>query len=282
MKISHVFLCAIAIALPTAAQANDNGWRVAVTGGATLYPDDSNPQFASLALTREYNRGYLTVDISTVRGAVTQSLVDAVPFDSDALTLSLGRSFGDVSFDGYASVGRRRFDPEIFERRGQRVTIDSKGSSFAVGGALSYDAFLTDSLILSPYLAIDYDVVDTARVITLPGGDVRTITSEEEGITGSFGAGMQKVFGSHAVGISAAFAATSNSTAARSGTGGATGGRIISALSAPGQSDEWFTFGALAAFELAKKLRLNLNASRSAGFKGPEATTLSVGLSLKF
>jgi outer membrane autotransporter protein len=114
---------------------------------------------------------------------------------------------------------------------------------------------------------------------------VRTNKTKEDGITGSAGASLQKLFGDdarHAVGISAAFVATSNSSAARSGTVDATVSRIVAARNTPGQSDEWAEVGASASFAVAEKWRLNLNASRTLGFAGPEATSLTAGLSFRF
>jgi outer membrane autotransporter protein len=107
---------------------------------------------------------------------------------------------------------------------------------------------------------------------------VRTFKTKEDGVTGSVGASLQKLSGEHGFGVNAAFVATSNSSAARSGT--AT--RIVAARNTPGQSDEWAEVGASASFALAEKWRLNLNANRTLGFAGPEATSLTAGLSFRF
>lgn len=283
MKFYKVIVLTVAVVVPAAAQAEQgNTWRMGIGGGTTIYSEMDDPYFASLSLAREFKQGYVEIGVSTVHGGVTQSLLSAVPVDSEAITLSTGRSFDDLSLDSYVSFGRRRFDPEMFQRLGQMVTVDSNGASFAIGGALTYDVSLSASIILSPFVAIDYDKVDIARAVTLPGGAVRTITSNEEGVTGSVGASVQKLFGAHAIGANAAFVATSNSSAARSGTAGGTGNRIVAALNVPGQSDEWLALGASASFAVAEKWRLNFNVNRSIGFAGPEATTISLGLSTRF
>lgn len=281
MTLWKAILLSVAMAAPVAAQAEEgNGWRLGISGGTTLYTGDDDPQFASIAITREFENGYVEISGSLVRGGVTQGLLNAVPVDSEAITLSAGRSFGDVSFDGYISAGQRRFDPETLP--GGRVTINSDGASFAVGGALTYDVALGDTVILSPFAAVDYDEVDIARAVILPGGDVRTVKSSEDGVTGSVGASLQKLLGDHAVGVNAAFVATSNSSAARSGTGSETITRIVAARNVPGQSDEWVEVGASASFAIAEKWGLNMNLNRSLGFTGPEATTLTAGLSFRF
>ncbi len=279
MKILTVMLASAAIMAPASAYAED-GWRLGIGGGTTLYSGDEDPQFASIALARDFEQGYVEIGASIVRGGVTQGLLNAVPVDSEAVTVSAGRNFGDVSLDGYVSLGQRRFKPETLP--GGRVTINSDGSSFAIGGAVTYEAALSDSIILSPFVAVDYDKVDIARAVILPGGDVRTVKSQEDGITGSFGASLQKLFGEHSIGVNAAFVATSNSSASRSGTAGDTISRVVAARNVPGQSDEWAEVGASASFAIADKWRLNLNANRTLGFAGPEATSLTAGLSFRF
>lgn len=279
MKILTVMLASAAIMVPVSAYAED-GWRLGISGGTTLYSGDEDPQFASIALARDFEQGYVEIGVSMVRGGVTQGLINAVPVDSKAVTLSAGRSFGDISLDGYVSVGQRRFKPETLP--GGRVTINSDGTSFAVGGALTYEAALSDTVILSPFVAIDYDKVDIGRAVRLPGGDVRTVKSQEDGVTGSLGASLLKLFGDHSIGVNAAFVATSNSSASRSGTGTDTISRIVAARNVPGQSDEWAELGASASFAIAEKWRLNLNANRTFGFAGTEATSLTAGLSFRF
>lgn len=279
MKILTVMLASAAIMAPASAYAED-GWRLGISGGSTLYSGDEYPQFANIALAREFERGYVEIGVSMVRGGVRQGLLNAVPVDSEAVTVSAGRSFGDISLDGYLSLGQRRFKPETLP--GGRVTINSDGSSFAVGGALTYEAALSDTVILSPFVAVDYDKVDIGRAVRLPGGDVRTVKSQEDGVTGSLGASLLKLFGDHSIGVNSAFVATSNSSASRSGTAGDTISRVVAARNVPGQSDEWAELGASASFAIAEKWRLNLNANRTLGFTGPEATSITAGLSFRF
>lgn len=283
MKLSKALLASFTmLAICGPAQAED-GWRLGVTGGLTQYSGEEDPRFASVSIARDFEQGYVQLAVSMVDGGVTQGVLNAVPVNSETVTLSVGRSFGDVSFDGYASLGQRRFKPETLP--GSRVTINSNGSSLGLGGALTYDADLSDGLILSPFAALDYDKVDIGRAILSPGGDVRTVKSKEDGVTGSAGLALQKLFGEngkHSAGINAAFVATSNSSASRSGTGAQTINRIVGARNVPGQSDEWAELGASGSFAIAEKWRLNLNANRTLGFSGPEATTLTAGLSFRF
>ena len=287
MKIWMIGLCAATSLIPLvqAHAEDDKDWRASVNAGATLYAQDEDPQFASLSLAREFEQGFIQLSVSAVRGGVTQGVLNAVPVNSETVSISGGRSFGDLSVDGYVSLGQRSFDTEILERLGRRVTINSDGSSFGIGGGMSYDAVLGESVIVSPFLAVDYDRIDVGRAVTLPGGDITTVKSREDGVTGSAGVALQKLFGpdaQHSFGVNAAFVATSNSSATRSGTGSGTISRIVAARNVPGQSDEWAEVGASASFALSQDIRLNLNASRTLGFAGPEATSLIAGLSFRF
>ncbi|WP_430444514.1 autotransporter domain-containing protein [Sphingorhabdus contaminans] len=287
MKILMIGLCAAASLIPlTQAHAGDDkDWRASLNAGVTVYSQDEDPQFASLSLAREFEQGFIQLSVSAVRGGVTQGVSNAVPVNSETISLSGGRSFGDFSIDGYVALGQRRFDTEIFQRLGRRVTINSDGSSFAIGGGMSYDVMLGETIIASPFLAVDYDRIDIGRAVTLPAGEVTTVKSREDGVTGSAGISLQKLFGpeaQHSFGVNAAFVATSNSSATRSGTGSGTISRIVAARNVPGQSDEWAEVGANASFALSQDVSLNLNANRTLGFAGPEATSLIAGLSFRF
>lgn len=283
MKYSKAIMLSAVLLAPCAPAQADDGWRFGLNSGITLYSGDDDPRFATIHAARDFEQGYIQLGISIIDGAVNQGIVAAVPVNTETVTLAGGRSFGDVSFDGYASVGQRRFKPETLP--GGRVTVNTDGSSFAIGGALTYDVQLSDSVSIAPFAALDYDKMDVGRFIILPSGEARTVKSKEDGVTASAGASLQKMFGAeqaHSIAITTAFVATSNSSSTRSGTGANATGRIVAARNVSAQSDEWAELGASASFAIAEKLRLNLNANRTLGFAGPEATTVAVGLSLRF
>lgn len=78
MKILTVMLASAAIMAPASAYADD-GWRLGIGGGTTLYSGDEDPQFASIALVRDFEQGYVEIGASMLRGGVTQGLINAVP-----------------------------------------------------------------------------------------------------------------------------------------------------------------------------------------------------------
>lgn len=274
---------AICIGTCSAAHAeNDSRWQLGVDGGTTVYADDQDARFVGLSLTREFGSGYVQLAVSTVDGGSAQGVRNAVPVESESIALSVGQSFGDIGVDTYLSLGRRRFDPEPVA--GGRASFNSNGSSFALGGALTYDTALSVHLILSPYVAVDFDKVDIGRIVNLPNGAVHAMKSSESGVTGSAGIILQKFFGpdgAHSVGFHTAFVATSNNSAARADSGGKVFHRIISARNGPGQAEEWAEFGASASFAIADKWRFHVNASRTFGLAGPDATSLIAGISLR-
>ena len=279
-------VAAIFISYPLHAQEIDNTeWLVWLKGGTTLYSQGDGPRFASIALTREFDSGYIELSASMIDSGTVPSVVNAVPSKSDALTVSAGKTLGNISLDAYMSVGRRRFQEESFERLGRTITIDSDGKSFATGGSATYDLAVADRLFLSPYLAVDYDRIDIARAIVLGNANLQWLKSKQDGVSGTAGATLQRMFGAdaqHVFGVSAAFIATSNSTAARSGSTGNLVSRVVAARNQPGQSDEWVEVGTTASVALSKNWQPNIAATRTLGFTGPEATSLSTGISFGF
>lgn len=280
-------VAAIFISNPLHAQENeaDTDWLLSLTGGTTIYSQGEDPRFASIALTREFDAGYIGLSASMVDSGVVPGIVNAVPAKSEALTLSAGKTLGDFGLDAYISVGQRRFEAESFERLGRTITIDSDGTSLATGGSLTYDFAAADGLFLSPYVAVDYDRIDIGRAVLLGNGNLQSLKSKEDGVTGTAGAILQKMFGpdgAHALGFSAAFVATSNSASARSGSASNLLSRVVAARNQPGQSDEWAEVGATASLALGRDWRLNFSATRTLGFAGPEATSLSTGVSFGF
>lgn len=260
-------------------------WSISLNGGSTIYSQGDDPPFASLSLTRDFDSGYVGVSVSMVDSGMVPGFVDAVPAKSEAVTFSAGKTLGDVSLDAYVSLGQRRFEAESFQRLGRTITIDSDGRSFATGGSLTYDLAVAENIFVSPFVAVDYDRIDIARAVLLGNGNLQSIESKEDGVTGTAGVGIQKLFGpeaQHAFGLSAAFVATSNSASARSGSASNLLSRVVAARNQPGQSDEWTEIGASASFAFASRWRLSFAVTRTLGFAGPEATSLSTGVSFAF
>jgi hypothetical protein len=281
------FPAMLAAQQPEAASPNDDAekWRAALNGGVTSYDGSEDPHFGSFSLAREFDNGFVELSVSAIRDGATQGVVDTLAVSSESVTLSGGYDVGSLAFDGYILIGQRRFETETIAGPNHAIAIGTDGSNYAAGMGARYDHFLADDIVISPFATIDYDRIDVARAVSLPGGRTETAKSKEDGFTGSGGFSVQGLFGpesQHIAGLTAAFSATSNSSATRSGIyfGGA--GRVVAARNRPGQSDEWGELGANTSFAVADRLRLNIAANRTIGFDGPEATSLTAGLSFRF
>lgn len=275
---------AAALLMASPAMAEDN-WGLSIDGGVSASEGLEDQLFGSLAIAREFESGYVELSVAAVDAGSIPGLFNSVPANSLRGTVSVGKTLGDFSLDGYVSLGKRKFETERFARLGRNVTIASDGSSFGIGAAVQYQIALSESVFLAPMLAIDYDTIDTARVVNLGGGTLQTIEDKEKGTTGTAGLGLDLLFGAeqeHQFSLSSAFVASSNSAAARASAPGGIAERIAAGRDFPGISDEWAEIGALASFRLSEPLRLKLSVSRTIGFIGPESTTFGAGLSFDF
>jgi outer membrane autotransporter protein len=191
-----------------------------------------------------------------------------------------------VSLDGYVSLGRRKFAPEAFQRaNGTAIAIASNGKTSGIGASLTYDASIGKHLFLSPFVALDYARIDTARAFTLPNGGLISQKEKQDGVTGSIGASLQLLFGkddAHSLGPYAALVSSSNATAYSRGSAPAAMARLLGTLDAAGRKDSWGEYGATASFKLAKPLRIDVSVVRTAGFIGSESTSASAGVRVRF
>ena len=285
-----VILCLLGgIATPTFAAEKDseNQWRADISGGATMVGGVDDQTYANASVTRLFGNGYIQISGTLVDAGDAQGLIFAVPATSRQVRLSGGLGIGDVSLDGYVTVGQRKFDDEILGRDGNPVIVTSDGDMFGTGVSLTYDIALGESGFLSPSLSVDFNSVDIGRAITLQTGRQATVEEKESGVSGTFSAAYTHMFGpdsANSIGPFVALVASSNSTAFSPGSNTANSrmAQLVAVRNQPGQGDVWAEFGASASFGLTKNLRLNLYATQSIGFLGPEATSVGSGLSLSF
>jgi hypothetical protein len=256
-------------AAPAAAQDDANGWTLSATGGTSLYAGVDDRGFAAVGITREFERGYVGIDFSGERGGQVAT---------ETATLSAGRSFAAVALDGYASLGRRRIEASPPPPGARAIAMGGEGSTFALGASLSSQLALSDDLYLLPRIAFAYDRVESERVLTTPAGLSRTIASEEAGITGSLGAALEKSVERHRIGAEVHFNTTSNSAAARVGSGRIRSDRVFTS---PGESDGWASFGGYVRLAISSVAHLDLAASRTVGLEGPQATSLVAGVGFR-
>lgn len=289
LKKIGLLLALNAIAAPALAaeEKNEHHWLVSISGGATLVGDVDDQTYASASITRNIGNGYVQLSGTLVDAGDAQGLIFAVPASSQQLRVSGGIGLGDVSLDGYVSAGRRIFDDELIGNDGNPIIVNSDGNIFGIGGSATYDLAIGESGFLSPSIEIDFNSVDIGRAVTLSSGRQATVEEKEKGVSGTLSLTYTHLFGEdagHSFGPYAALVISSNSTALSPGSnsGSARMAQFVATRNQPGEGDTWAEFGASASFALGDRLRLSLFATQSAGFVGPEATSLGAGISLGF
>jgi Autotransporter beta-domain len=287
------FLASAALALvslPATAEAKEADdaarWTLSLSGGTTSLENRGDQPFASIGISRAFGDSYVRLTGTHVSSRDGQGLTAAVPAKTYQISLAGGTSFGAVSLDGYVSIGRRHFAREAFQRaNGTSISIASNGKTSGVGASLTYDAAIGKHMFLSPFIAVDYARIDTARAITRPNGSLIAQKEKQDGVTGSLGASLQILFGqddAHSVGPYAAFVSSSNTTAYNRASAPVAIAKLLGTLDAPGGKDSWGEYGATASFRIAAPLRVDLSVVRTTGFQGSNSTSASAGVRFSF
>lgn len=285
--IAAILSC-LMLAQPAHAETDkaDANWSASLSGGTATLENRGDQPFFSISLTRNFSDGYLRLSGTHIDTREGQGLLGAVPAKTNQIALAGGASFGSFNLDGYVSLGRRKFGAEAFRRlNGQTINIASNGKTSAIGTSLTYDAPVGNHGFISPFVALDYSRVDTARAITVPVRGLVTQKEKQDGVTFTLGGTAQVLFGAgdaHSAGLYGAFVTSSNATAYNRGTSPVAASRLLGALDVPGAKDSWAEYGATASFRLAKPLRLDLSVIRTAGFSNAESTSGSVGVRISF
>lgn len=272
------------LATPVAAQDIENKWAFSISGGTTTLGGADDQPFVSAGLTRLFDASYVRLTGTYVDSGGDDSVISTVPASTRQLTLGAGTLLGALAVDGYVSVGDRNFDARAFTTRtGRMITLESDGSSFGAGIALTYEIPLGESGVIAPFIAGDYSRISIARAVLLGTGDSIGEESSEDGFTGSAGVSAAWLFGPdqrHNIGLYGAVLASSNNSS-YNGTN-AQRATALGIGDRPGVSDEWIEYGASASFGLSDTVTLNLGVVRTAGFLGEEATSFTGGLSFGF
>ncbi len=284
----------IALCGPAHAQASDTGvnaedtgggWQAGIIGGVTLIEGGDSQPYGGVSLTRDVGSGHVGVSAIYVDAGRSGGIVSPVSAKTYQLNLSAGNSWGDFSVDGYVSYGKRKFAVEQIATPAQRIRVTSKGDSFGVGASLSYDIALSDTVVISPALGLDYDRVEIVINANNQQQQNATILQKEKGVTGNAGIDAAMLFGEdgqHIAGISA-YGFNSSNGNAYSGVGAGTRVmRVLAARNGAGGADSWGEIGALASFALSDALRWQMGVTRTLGFSGGEVTSLLGGLQIRF
>ena len=279
----------LAAAVPGTALGAEQPWTLDISGGLTALGDEGDQPYASIGIRRDFGDMYVKIAGTYIDSDAPDDIGAVfVPAESKQLTLSAGWQLGDLGIDVYGTIGDRDFKSVSVQRPGgtQRLTVNTSGDLFAIGASLAFDIAAGERWWVTPFAALDYSKIDTARVVLGPGGGTLIVDeSDEDGVTGSGGVTVQRQFGDearHSVGLYGAFVTTSNTSSlvrtSRSGdTTGAT--RILDGV---GSGDTWVEFGLVGGFALSGSVNLDYSVIRSAGLRPSETTAASLGLRFFF
>ncbi|MEP3227523.1 MAG: autotransporter domain-containing protein [Parasphingorhabdus sp.] len=260
-------------------------WEIGFSIGTNMIADAEDQTSITASVTREFDDAYLRLAASFSDPIATPGLLQSVSSKTQQISVSGGIGANAFSIDGRLSLGRRQFESESIATNFNPLVIDSDGTIFGVGASVTYDIAVSDHGFLSPSIGLDYDSVDIARLVTTPAGRLINAKEREHGFSGSAVISYAHVFGDnldHNIGPYVALVASSNNVAFSSAATGERAVQLDAIRNIPGQGDIWLDFGGSASFGLSKNLRLRLSASQTLGFAGPEASSLSAGISIRF
>ena len=150
---------------------------------------------------------------------------------------------------------------------------------------MSYDFVLDDKTFLTPAVSVDYNEIDIARAVIAPSGQQIGISNSENGVTGSFGLAVQRLFGGdedHLISLLGNIVTTSNTTSFNPGNTQSAVLRALAQRDEPGQKDSWGEVGASLSLALNKNLRMDFSIIQTVGFLNSDATSISTGLRHSF
>lgn len=272
-------------ASPARDEAPDMPWSISIDGGTSITVGNADQWSAGATLTRDIGDGFVSLAYARLKDEGIPGSVLAPATRTDQLTLSAAYTFGKVSLDASFGYGWRKFEPAALAGRlGRTITIDGDGRALSLGGGISAEFALDAHTALSPSVSVTYDESDTGRVVVLPVRGAVVVSKREKGVTGNFGLTLSRSFGAedrHSISAHASYITTSNA-AAPALLSGNRGSRSLRPRTELGGSADWFDYGASLGLGLTDRLSLNLDVSSTAGFAGPEVTSLSAGLEIRF
>ena len=279
-------LAAAAPALAAQAEADSSRpWTLSLTGGITAIQAQADQPFVGLGLKRDFGSSWVKLEGTYVGSGDARGLT--IPADTWIGTLSAGTYVGNLGLDAYVSAGRRSFDAASFRTQGGApITVDRSGSIFGVGGSISYDIAVGDTLFFTPFAGIDYNQIDFAAALTGPGGAVvGSQRQSSDGVTGSAGVSLAHLFANDGGSISISGAVSTASNIAAVGQVGFVnrpGANTPRFADIPNQGGSWGELGASLSVNASKAVAIDLSVIQTVSFPFGDTTAGIVGLRFRF
>lgn len=258
-------------------------WVANVTGGMIDRADVPASPYATAALTRYKGATYLRGAFTAYRGAREQPGGPA-PAHYYIGSLGAGGNFGNWVVDAYASYGRQDYGAIDAGPAQPTAARMAKGTPYFAAGLRAGRIFtLTPHLYATPTAGVQFITTRSLRpsftadpfAQTAPGA----VETREKAWTGIASLRLDRAFGPGQqtfAGLSYTHYASDNGLTALAFA------PASGALVADATPDGWDELGASATIGLNARLSLEGQALRTFGAVSGDATTLSLGLSLRF
>lgn len=275
------FLLTLAPAAHAEAQPTPAPEWIMTSGGNLSVIDGGGSQpAANLSLT--HLMGKTSVGLSgTLTASAGSAPVGVTPDHIRTVTLSVGHSFGRGTLIAHVSEGQGFFRHGIVNiSPSQPAVVDSKAHGIGVGLLASIDFKLAKNLVFTPSVEADYSKTLLKRIPldqeTFPG----EVENKSDGITLAGGGALLRHFGKsrqHALMVMASVIRMTNSSDFIHRTG-----RVDTTVMKDGSADTFVDYGANISLSLSRNVSVNVNATRSTGYNGPESMVAGAGMQFAF
>ncbi len=203
--------------------------------------------------------------------------------DSTSIAVALsGQPQIRVELELQALAGHRSFDTMSTGHMPLGWKLSSNGNALGVGTTGSFGVRLSATTRLTPFVALDYNRIDSARYVNVGSPRPFTGNNADTGFTGTLGAVVSHRFGAErklrAIAFGAIVAATSSG--ARPREYGSVGARFADAIGNSDVDASWGEAGVGVNYRLTRNARLNGVLLQTINRMDGEAVAAKLGLQI--
>jgi hypothetical protein len=280
----RIFLLAITMLLASPAIASEQAvWRLGIVGASLSRP---------LLTTSAAERALPIRFTAKVADRWPDSRVESpINPTSDALiALQTSPRLSPLLLQVHPLASHRSFDAMTTQdATPYQLAITASNTALGVGLSAAYAVPMRWGRVgkgwtASPFISMDYNRVDSARLVNANSPKPFTNDNADTGLTGAAGATISYSLGSHARlridGFGAAIASTQGEASERDLSSASA--QLESALHAHGIESVWIEYGARAHYRLNRQLNLEAAVVRTSGPVNGSATATMFGLRHSF